>query len=484
MPTATIERPRAARRSTRRSSIEGQMAVAFCDHCANSIDPNEAESVIQVGVLRFCGEDCAYDSGFVRCQHCGSFYDPAQHEVIAGEKRYCSDACAIGDGNAKCASCGDWHSVEDEGHVTAHDQANGTDVHFCSAQCAEDGSAFVCEDCQGWFMRSDANRTPTGYVCRECANSSYFYCESCGYHVNVDDWDDEYDSCVSCSNREDGGEHLHRYGFRPPTRFFGDTEGNAFPYLGVELETDTTNDDGYDAGQRRRDYCETLANLDTKPRFWMTQDGSLSCGVEVTTQPMTLAEHVGCGMWESVHDAAIEHGFTSHDNGRCGLHVHVNRSFFGKSEKRQQVGGYNLAMLVSRFEKQLTQFSRRRENGWCNYGIHGDYLNKKNFLTQRMSMFEKSKHMCEGKKYEHCQCVNFQHDATFELRIFRGTLRMQTLYATLAMAQGLARAAKLHSQSWCEEVTWASLTKFILSDMELPAAKSALSEYMTERGVG
>lgn len=187
---------------------------------------------------------------------------------------------------------------------------------------------------------------------------------------------------------------------------------------------------------------------------------------------------------ERIREIAIEHGFTSHDNGRCGLHVHVNRAFFGKSEKRQHVGGYNLAMLVSRFEKQLTQFSRRRDNRWCSYGIHQEFIDEKHAGFKGLGIFEKSREMCVEKSYAHSQCVNFEHSATFELRIFRGTLRLETLYATLAMAHGLARAAKHHGLTWCEKATWHDLTSYILADMPDGVAKSALAAYMTERGVG
>lgn len=479
MPTATLQR---TRRATRRANAEGQLAVSFCDWCGESLTAAN-DRFIHVGGHHFCSENCASESGYTRCSHCGGFYDPTEQGIRIDGEGYCGIDCAEGAGNARCAECGAWHSRSHGSHIEAYETEMRIAQHFCSEDCALRMDAYRCEDCGQWYI-GGANRTPTGHVCPDCARDHYNYCDCCGYHVDVDDWDDEYDRCTSCTERSDGGEHLHRYGFRPTIKFFGDTECDTYPYLGVELETDTSHEDGHAASQRRLAYCEAIAALDTKPRFWLTHDSSLFCGVEVTSHPMTLAEHIECGMWESIRDEAVAHGFSSHNNGRCGLHVHINRSFFGKSEKRQQVGGYNLAMLVSRFEKQLTQFSRRTDNGWCSYGLHAEYLDDKNRHTRSLGMFDKSRHMCEGKKYEHCQCVNFQHGATFELRIFRGTLRIQTLYATLAMAQGLARAAKLHGQTWCEGVAWSDLTQFILSDMDNASAKSALSEYMTERGVG
>ena len=480
MPTTVLERTNRTMRNRRQAP--GQMSATFCDHCGNGHPAEDSEGWVTVGESHYCSEDCALAAGHPQCPSCSTILTEEGDGLLIGTNCYCNVYCAERDGFRECASCGQWHPVTAEEHHEIFDQSAETSLHCCSDACTENLGAFQCEDCQEWFT-NEANRTPSGNICRRCAYEHYNYCDCCGYHVDVDEWDDEYDRCTSCTEQYDSGEHLHRYGFRPTTKFFGDTHDNRVPYLGVELETDTSNQVERGAGLRRREYCKELAKLQTKPRFWMTQDGSLACGVEVTSHPMTLAEHMECGLWESHRECAIKHGFSSHDNGRCGLHVHVNRDFFGKSEKRQQVGGYNLAMLVSRFEKQLTQFSRRQNNTWCHYGIHNEYIDKKNLQTQTMGMFEKSKHLCEGKRV-HSQCVNFQHSATFELRIFRGTLRLETLYASFAMTQGLARAAKLHGQAWCEAVSWADLTKFILSDMESETARTALSQYMTERGVG
>lgn len=482
MPTATLERPRQATTRSRRQTTAGQIAAVFCAHCGNSQPTEGALDWVRLGDAAYCSEECAIAAGHDRCAHCGAIYDPALRGIAIGDDRYCCPECAEASGYHRCPSCHAWHTSEQEGAVVAFGQVVHTEHHFCSPGCAAVARAFRCESCGDWHM-GNANSTPTGFICEECAEDHYVYCSNCGFFVDDDDWSDEYDCCDSCAERYDGGEHLHRYGFRPTVKFFGDTEDNRYPYLGVELETDTTETDARGAGQRRRDYCECLAKLETKPRFWMTQDGSLFCGVEVTSHPMTLTEHMECGLWESVREKALQYGFSSHDNGRCGLHVHVNRSFFGKSEKRQQVGGYNLAMLVSRFEKQLTQFSRRQDNRWCSYGIHSAYMDKSNPSMREMDMFAKSERLC-GESLVHAQCVNFQHSATFELRIFRGTLRLETLYASLAMTQGLARAAKHHSQTWCEGVSWADLTQYILADMDNEEARTALAQYLTERGVG
>lgn len=472
------------RRRTDRQT-QGQMAVAFCDHCGDGIpcDGSGVRLAPATG-LRFCGDECASAEGYVRCGHCGGYLPASSAQVIAvGDAFYCSERCARTSGHERCEQCGEWFSAEGGDWVPSYDAEGTLAAHYCGELCATLAGAVQCADC-GEYIQYIGYQTRSGIVCEDCLGRRYHHCETCGVFARDDDWDEDAECCSHCIEQGEGERHLHCYGYRPPTEFFGDDRDREVPFLGVELETDISSSDLSRPGERRSAYCNALRQMEQKKRFWLTEDGSLACGVEVTSQPMTLEEHIECGMWARIREIAIEHGFTSHDNGRCGLHVHVNRDFFGKSEKRQNVGGYNLAMLVSRFEKQLTQFSRRQSNRWCNYGIHHEFIDKKHPGFKDLGIFEKSREMCIEKSYAHAQCVNFEHSATFEIRIFRGTLRLETLYATLAMAHGLASAAKHHGQTWCEQTTWHGLTSCILANLPEGTPKDALKAYMTERGVG
>lgn len=475
MPTTSSRRVR--------QQTQGQTAVVFCDTCGNSVESDcDGETAIHVDDHYYCCDTCAEADDYMACSYdgCGIYHSvDSPSAVNIGERSFCSEVCAHAAGFTKCAQCGDWTHVDSETHVVAYNEnCHDEQTHFCSVSCAD---ANECESCHSWFINLQRH-TSTGRICVSCATRRYEYCERCGRYSEYDEWDDDEGCCVHCCENGNEADPLHRYGYWPPIQFYGDTHGNNAPYLGVELETDLDYDDE-EARRTRTSYCHALRALEGKDRFWLTRDGSLDCGVEVTSMPMTLDEHIGSGVWEDIRETALEHGFSSHNNGRCGLHIHVNRDYFGKSEKRQHAGGYNLAMLVSRFERQMTRFTRRKENGWCQYGLHAEFIDKANTETQSMNMFQKSDRMCERNSYAHAQCVNFEHGATFELRIFRGTLRLMTLYASLAMAQGLARAAKKHSQVWCESVDWYTLMDDIASHTENDIARAAFTEYLAERGV-
>ncbi len=474
MPTTISRGPR--------QQTQGQTNVTFCDNCGN---PVEGEAGIHVDEQHFCSSDCASANDYVRCDQCGLHYDALSEEAVRlADTQFCSSTCAEQAGAARCPQCGELFLTNDTRHVVVYRDGSHDDrTLFCSEECANAAHVYTCECCGIRFLNL-TRHTPTGRVCASCAFDDCDYCDECGRYFTLDhDWNDDEGCCSQCASEDRGDRFLHSYGFCPPIDFYGDTSGGKIPYLGVELETDITGERDSESLRTRQSYCHALHHLECNGRFWMTQDSSLACGVEVTSMPMTLDEHINSGLWDGVRAKAIEHGFSSHDNGRCGLHIHINRDYFGKSEARQNAGGYNLAMLVSRFEKQLTQFSRRRNNNWCEYGIHKEYISKTNSAIQNMSMFQKSSRMCEETRHEHSQCVNFQHSATFELRIFRGTLRLSTLYASLAMTQGLACAAKHHSQVWCENIDWYTLMNDIATNTENVVAKTAFIEYLAERGV-
>ena len=286
--------------------------------------------------------------------------------------------------------------------------------------------------------------------------------------LEYDDEDGEY-YCEQCY----GIGNLHEYGYRPPIEFFGDAAKS--PFLGVELETD--------GGDDRSGYVRALSRLDGfDTHFWMTKDASLNNGVEITSHPCTLAYHANelGELYEEIRDTALARHFKSHDGGRCGLHVHVNRDFFGKSTDSQDVGGYKMMRLLQRYESKFTKFSRRRDNYWCRYATSDTYgPDEPGQPDEVSSILMKSKKMSGETRHE--QALNFQHGATFEFRIFRGTLNLSTYFASLGLVNGIAHVAKMHSAHYIETVEWVDLMKDVLKACDEPKCREYLRDYLESK---
>ena len=293
------------------------------------------------------------------------------------------------------------------------------------------------------------------------------------YHDEEGGYCGDYWYCTDCMPEDESNE-LHEYGYTPFLTFFGDNPYSVLPYFGVELETDTSELDV------RAAYVSDLMQLPQAGAFWLTQDGSLNNGVEVTSMPCTLDYHVTSGLWEAVRDTAAAHGYRSHDTSTCGLHIHVNRGFFGKSGLVQDACAYKLTRLMQRFERQLTTFARRIDNHWCTYGTTTDYAKAP---AKNDSILSKAADLKYYHGRTHAKALNLQHSQTFEFRIFKGTLRVETLYASLALVNGLVHAVKTHGETWCENVTWYDLIAAIVEANDNETARNCLTAYLSDKGL-
>ena len=123
-----------------------------------------------------------------------------------------------------CISCGNTHSVEDNisccnsgyicddcgCHVSEEDVVWVGDYHYCR-ECVE-----YCECCQEYHRGESTYVNGYGYVCEDCRNEHFYYCDECGEWVRGDDayWvecEERY-VCEDCINSyytrcEDCGEY-------------------------------------------------------------------------------------------------------------------------------------------------------------------------------------------------------------------------------------------------------------------------------------
>ena len=152
----------------------------------------------------------------------------------------------------------------------------------------------------------------------------------------------------------------------------------------------------------------------------------------------------------------------------------------------QDAGGYRMMRLLQRFERQFMTFSRRTSDGWCHYKTCDDYTPKKTVVSIipkeiEPSMLVKSRRM--KRETSHSQALNFQHGATFEFRIFRGTLKWSTYFAALALVNGMCHTAKAHSSVWIEDVDWYTFINEVVDRCDEPTAKQYLVDYLGEKGL-
>lgn len=373
---------------------------------------------------------------------------------------------------------------------------NDFDIAFCSNRCFNRSDFFECEHCNTIHHVYDAEQVRDTFDnvalwCEVCFHEDAHRCDDCCEYVeDIFEMEDGSEVCSRCQTERvrmlhsDRHTALHAYGYRPDWVVYGDTRNNTVPTLGIELETDTRE---YDV---RHAYIDDLLAAAHADRVFYTHDGSLRNGVEVTSHPMTLDEHISTNLWGEVAEIAKRHGFKSHDVGTCGLHIHFNTSFFGKSDAIRNIGGYKLVLLAQRFQSQFVTFSRRRNLEWCSF----DYSYAPDLKPTKIdihnvsyngggSLVNKAYRLKEGNCHAHSVIWNFQHSNTIECRLFRGSLNLETIYASMTFVQGMARFVKTHSEAYCKSIDWYSLIEWIINDTENDVARESFVSYLNRRGL-
>lgn len=131
------------------------------------------------------------------------------------------------------------------------------------------------------------------------------------------------------------------------------------------------------------------------------------------------------------------------------MHVHVNRTAFGKTYEEQEAV---IARIVHFFElhwNELVRFSRRTEANlqhWASrYGIS----------DSAKDTYKKAKDKHLGRYV----AVNLENYSTVEFRMWRGTLRYETFIATLQLVYEICRFAICLSDKEIENMAW---SEFVL----------------------
>lgn len=436
-----------------------------CDNCGRY---THKVSTVD-GYLDWC-DDCV-NSYATRCDHC--------HELVSstetvGSEDWCDDC--VEKHATRCERCGD--PVNEETDSMFDVQTDSGVERWCddctytySLTCVECGSD-VADDSgyEGDYIDSCGNRVNDGVICPNCLEN-FVECGECGILVHedaahIDDWGDTY--CPECAPNNIIHEYHHTY-----ADAFYNVECDPTPklYMGIELETETP---------KRYEMAEKLLDHIGSDVIECKDDSSLTDGCEIVTQPCTPSYHLQSGIWREIASTCLAYDATSHDNGDCGLHIHVSRDFFSN-------GSIHAALVIDalfeRFEREVTAFTRRGEvelRTYARYSWVSPIMNKEATYTEKIAEYNACKRCT---RYE---AVNLCNADTIELRLYRGTLKLNTIYATIEFTAALALLADAISivPEFVDTLTWEDFKKELFAALAvylLPFA--ALDTYFGERGL-
>lgn len=257
---------------------------------------------------------------------------------------------------------------------------------------------------------------------------------------------------------------INRYGYKPEPRFGykNDRESREHLTFGVELECEPRR-----CGAPKMDAAELSDRIDeiASDRVYCKSDCSLSHGLEIVTHPGTLAHHMYVMHWRQIQRTCEKAGFRSHDTENSGLHVHVGRAQLGSTDAERDETIRKVQVLFVMYAAELTRFSRRtrsRLDQWApfrSFGVSPESIR----ATDGDTLASWARSSVPTTAYDHDDryaAVNVLNRATVEIRIFRGTLKRDTLIAAIQLVSNVFEYAMDHTWDAIRTSTWAGVAAY------------------------
>lgn len=347
----------------------------------------------------------------------------------------------------ECGELGAWQSP-DEPRFSVE---NGEDV--CS-EGRSSGEYYHCEQCNGLFCGSPEVTT--------CDTNDMYCGERCarrnGCMIDCDgDWRSEECQCGCCDEEDECDDDYCDDGIYSYSSYPGGLIGPGGDYnIGTEIEIE------FKSESRRRAFISSINEGHTAREVFCKRDGSLgSYGIEAVTGYGQYADMVP--VLKGICEKALAQVGRSHNTTTCGQHISVSRSNMTHEHQARFVVFFNLPDN----QEYLKTFARRSQCSWARTdpGKATDTFIKK-VVDDRGFRY--------GEKYE---AVNFCHDSHLEVRIFKGTLRIETVLARMALVALVAEYCK--SDLTAKELTSIKFLQWMKEkDCEL---STVIKQYLVHR---
>ena len=276
-----------------------------------------------------------------------------------------------------------------------------------------------CSDCDYIEPDDDGTWVYNGdrWICSDCRDNNYRWSDYHDCVVHEDDEEPDYDD-----DEEDedvgpiGGYHSSKskLGFIP-TKY---SQRKTPVFMGLELEMESVGDTP--RSEKAEHLLEHISQYtdDSTGKVYnyclLEQDGSLNHGFEMVTGYTGLDVHAK----QLAFFKKPFEGMKSHDTKTCGLHVHICKKGMTMFHAAKLI----LFMHDSRNQKLFRTVARRDSSRYAQVkNKTGDYSWVKHAKSDGMRRLNEDRY----------ESVNFQPERTVEFRLFKGTLRYESIMACL-----------------------------------------------------
>jgi len=296
-------------------------------------------------------------------------------------------------------------SINDCYSKVVGDQCFDEQYTTCKVMCDQcfDEQYTTCQHCNRGYKKSTVHKYENHIYCRSCCNSM-FECVACRRRC----FPEQFMSgglCRYCYDDECITINPDHHARAPQ-----DFQGKGPHYYGIELEVEVD-----DRIERRASIAKKILGIFNG--FVITKhDGSLidvngkNTGFEIVTVP--ASRKVQYEKWNLFFDN-LPKGLRSYDTKTCGLHIHCSR----KPLSMLTIAKMLLFINNPENAKFIQTIAGRSANRFCQ--IHSKCLKD----VRRA-----------GDRYE---ALNLVNKGTVEFRIFRGTLKRESLFKSIEFCDAL-----------------------------------------------
>lgn len=243
-------------------------------------------------------------------------------------------------------------------------------------------------------------------------------------------------------------KYIHSYNYKPDyiPHYIENENPDTTLLLGAEIEVAGNHPE---TDRRIKEdtvkKCIQIMNgsdSDEESLIYSTHDGTVQ--IEFDTMPCSLEFHKNKMNYRKMFKYLDSVGYKGHDCDCAGLHIHADRKYLGRTKFQQDLVIAKILYIIEKFNDDLCIIARRDND----YSVFcGDKCTSDTAVT----LYGKYRNI--GKR----AALNLQHSNTIEFRMFRSTLKYETLLLTLELVQDIINFSKNIPFEELEDMSWNDL---------------------------
>lgn len=237
-------------------------------------------------------------------------------------------------------------------------------------------------------------------------------------------------------------KYIHQFNYIPVyiPHYMPYENKNTVLLLGAEIEiAGNTHEPNREEVVKKCIQIMNGSDSDEEELIYSTHDGTVQ--IELDTMPCSLEFHKNKMNYKEMFEYLDELGYKGHDCDCAGLHIHANRSYLGKTTLLQQLTISKILYIIEKFNDQICVIARRNND-------YSKFVGKGKFEDSVVELYGRYKNI--GKRV----ALNLEHRNTIEFRMFKSTLKPETLLLTFEFVKDIIDFAKSINIEKIECIQW------------------------------